>query len=81
VGKVLSRTGVLGPLQLIIDADTQQSWGRSFMFSLAGPTVSRIDETRSTIDDKGWGGALLMNVPGLSMLPEEREWLLNLVGL
>ena len=68
-GRVISRTGVLGPLQLLIDADRQQSWGRSFTFAMAGPAASKVEELMLADDT---GEFVMKALPGLSMLPAER---------
>jgi len=73
-GKIFSRTGILGPVQLLLDADRQQSWGRSFVFSLMGASTSKIEEmfmADSFLD------AAMKATPGLSMLPAERRAINN----
>jgi hypothetical protein len=70
MGKVLSRTGILGPLQLLVDADRQSSWGRSFTFSLLSPTASKIEELFMA---DGIADGLMRATPGLAMLPAERR--------
>lgn len=69
-GKVISRTGIMGPLQLLMDADTASSYGRSFFFALASPTLSKAEEAFRA-------GSLTPLMPGLSMLPAERQALMR----
>ena len=69
-GRIIGRTGVLGPLQLLIDADRQQSWGRSMTFALAGPAASKLEELMLADDT---GEFVMKALPGLSMLPAERQ--------
>ena len=69
-GRILGRTGLLGPLQLLIDADTQQTWGRSFIFSLLGPTAGKIDEAMRA--KSAWDTAGVF-APGVAVLPAERK--------
>jgi hypothetical protein len=70
MGRVLGRTGILGPLQLLVDADRQQSWGRSFTFALMGPTASKVEELflADTLLE-----AAMKGLPGTSLFPAERE--------
>jgi hypothetical protein len=69
-GRVLGRTGILGPLQLLVDADRQQSWGRSFTFALMGPTASKVEELflADTMIE-----ATMKALPGTSLFPAERQ--------
>jgi len=69
-GRIIGRTGVLGPLQLLIDADRQQSWGRSMTFALAGPSASKMEELFLADDMTELVTKVL---PGLSLLPAERQ--------
>lgn len=64
-GKVLGRTGIMGPLQLLMDADNAQSWGRSFAFALTSPSISKVEEAFRA-------GSFSPLTPGLSTLPAER---------
>ena len=74
MGKLVSRTGILGPIQLILDADRSSSWGRSFTFALLGPTATKLEEF-AMADDLMDG--MLRMTPGLSMLPQERQALMS----
>ena len=75
-GKVVSRTGILGPMQLLIDSDNMAGWGRSFTFAMLGPVASKTEElfkTDSTAD------FVMRLTPGLAIMPSERRWLLGLM--
>jgi hypothetical protein len=74
--KVVSRTGVLGPLQLLLDADKQNDMGRSFLFALAGPTATKVEGTFAA---DGYRDALTQWIPGVSVMPYERKWLMSLL--
>jgi hypothetical protein len=65
-GLIVSRTGALGPMQLLLDADRSSSWGRSFFFALMGPAATKVEELATT-------GDVLRVAPVFSMLPEERR--------
>ena len=72
--RVISSTGILGPAQLLLDADRSASWGRSPIFALMGPTATKTEEFFRA---DGVLDGLMRLTPGLSMLPQERRQILN----
>ena len=62
------RSGVLGPLQLVLDADRQSEWQGLGVFSIFGPTASQAVE----VLDKGAATGFIRALPGVAVMPEER---------
>lgn len=83
--RLLGRTGVMGPMQVLIDAERASEYGSPYYLSLIGPFATMTDQILSGISRADGAGAktkavadgLLRMTPIVGVLPQERRSLLD----
>lgn len=68
--EVTQRTGLLGPMQMFVDAGDAADRRRFALLAAAGPTVGHIEEWLV----KPLDTAFLRSIPGVAQSPAAREW-------
>ena len=82
--RLIGRTGLLGPLQTLVDAGRAQEYGSPYYLSLIGPFATMADQMMQRVSASGGGqtakgaaDALLRITPLIGALPGERRALVD----
>lgn len=82
--RLVGRTGLLGPLQTLVDAGRAQEYGSPYYLSLIGPFATMADQMMQRVSASGEGqtakgaaDALLRIAPLIGALPGERRALVD----
>lgn len=84
MARLVSRTGLFGPMQMLLDAGRASEYGNPYYLSLIGPFATMPDQlirgvASSADTGKALTDALLRLTPVLGALPQERKALLETV--